>query len=111
MVPNAARVAKNESLFREVNERIFELEESFGERTPDESLTAFLCECSRVECVTKVEMSVTEYRAVRARPAQFLIDPGHINVTYERIVRRTDDRFTVVEKLGLAGELAAEEAP
>ena len=110
MVPTAAKTAKNEGLFREVNDRILELEERFGERTAGNTLTEFLCECSSVDCMSRVDMSVAEYVAVRERDAQFFVVPGHVDAEHERIVRTTDDRFVVVEKIGLAGEIAAEDA-
>jgi hypothetical protein len=106
-VPRAVRAAKNEGLFREVNERILELEEAFDEGTAAQGLAGFVCECSQIDCTSKVEMSPDEYRSVRERPAHFLVVPGHVDPDHERIVRQTD-RFVVVEKFGLAGEIATE---
>jgi len=108
-VPSAARAAKNESLFREVNERILELEDAFGP-TPQPALAGFVCECSQIDCTSKVEMTTDEYRDVRTRPVQFVVVPGHVDPDHERVVFRTD-RFVVVEKFGAAGEIAADEAP
>jgi hypothetical protein len=107
-VPTAARVAKNESLFREVNERIAELEERFGARDPNQLLLGFVCECATIGCTARVEMSVDEYLFARERPDRFLVAPGHVDPDYERIVLQTD-RFTLVEKFGLAGEIASDE--
>jgi hypothetical protein len=109
-VPSAARAAKNEGLFREVNERILELEEAFGEAAGDHNRAGFVCECSRADCTSKVEMTPDEYRGVREKPTQFLVAPGHVDPDHERVVRATD-RFVVVEKFGLAGEIAADDAP
>jgi hypothetical protein len=109
-VPSAARVAKNESLFREVNERILELEERFGEREPGENLIGFVCECSRSQCASRIELTVEEYRGVRSHSVRFVVVPGHVDPDHERIVADTD-RFVVVEKFGLAGALAEDEAP
>ena len=108
-MPTAERVAKNESLFREVNERIAELDESFGAREPDQLLLGFVCECATTGCATRVQMSVKEYRIARERPNRFVVAPGHVFPDYERVVLRTE-RFTLVEKLGLAGEIASDEA-
>jgi hypothetical protein len=104
-VPNAARLARNEHLFREVNERIRELEETFGERPG----ASFVCECSLVDCTSRLELDLDEYRAVREHPRRFIVVEDHVDPDYERIVS-ANDRFTVVEKLGLAGEVAEEEA-
>lgn len=97
-MPRAVRAAKNESLFRDVNERILELEQGFGVAEQ----IGFVCECSRLGCTTAVQATVDEYRRAHDEPTHFLIAHGHIDPDYERIVLQTE-RFTVVEKLGLAG--------
>jgi hypothetical protein len=104
-VPRAVRAAKNESLFREVNERIRELQEAFG---PADEI-GFVCECSRQGCTTMVRATPDEYQQVREKPTHFLIAHGHIDPDVERIVAQTD-RFTVVEKIGLAGAISGGEA-
>jgi hypothetical protein len=109
-VPTAERAAKNESLFREVNERILELQEEFerkvGGAFPD---AAFICECSFLDCTERIELSLEEYAAVRTEPTHFAVTPGHVDPDHERVVRATD-RYVVVEKLGAAGDVAEEEA-
>ena len=105
-MPTAARVAKNEGLFREVNDRILELEDGFGPREPTKTLAAFVCECATVGCTTRVEMSIEEYRFARERPERFLVAPGHVDPDHERVVMATE-RFMLVEKFGRTGEIAA----
>jgi hypothetical protein len=107
-VPSAARSAKNESIFRAVNEQIRTISEGFS-AAEDEETVSFVCECSKIECVAAVSATLGEYLAIRAQPDQFLILAEHLDPDQERIVTRTD-RFAVVEKLGLAGELAEENA-
>jgi hypothetical protein len=104
-MPSAARAAKNESVFREVNERIRELGEVFGV----EERASFVCECSSPGCIAAVQATLDEYQTVRAKPRRFLVARGHVNPDLERIVTQTD-RYTVVEKIGLAGEIAEAEA-
>jgi hypothetical protein len=104
-VPRTARAAKNESLFREVNERIRQFEEGFGGADD----VGFVCECSRLGCTTLVRATLEEYRQIRDNPTHFLVAHGHIDPDVERIVAQTD-RFTVVEKLGLAGAISEDEA-
>jgi hypothetical protein len=108
-VPTAARVARNESLYREVNERILELEESFGERDAEHALASFVCECAATGCATRVELGLDEYRLARAKPERFLVAPDHVHLDFERVVLTTD-RFWLIEKFGEAGEIAAAEA-
>jgi hypothetical protein len=110
-VPTAARVARNESLYREVNERILELEERFGERERDreQSLASFVCECATTGCAARIELSLDDYRLARSKPERFLIAPGHVRPEFERVVLTTE-RFWLIEKFGEAGEIAADEA-
>jgi hypothetical protein len=100
-VPDAARAAKNESLFREVNEQIHKLERHFGGNPS----ARFVCECSRRDCTARLEATLDEYTAVRESPTQFMVVRSHVDIDNERVVRSTD-RFTVVEKLGVAGDVA-----
>jgi hypothetical protein len=104
-VPAAARAAQNESLFREVNERILELQEDFGKTLEN---AQFICECSLLECATRLELRLAEYVEVRAETTHFLVAPDHVDEDHERVIRRTD-RYAVVQKFGLAGLVADEE--
>jgi hypothetical protein len=108
-MPTAARVARNESLYREVNERILEIEESFGDRDPEHGLASFVCECATTGCSARLQLSLDDYRLARAKPERFVVAPDHVNLDFERIVLTTD-RFWLIEKLGEAGETAAAEA-
>jgi hypothetical protein len=49
------RLAKNEALFREVNERIQEIGRAVGVQ-PDEELE-MVCECSNAGCTERMTMS------------------------------------------------------
>ena len=106
-MPTASRVAQNESLFREVNERILELEQSFGDPGRGGRLLGIVCECARTGCTAKVEVSVDEYRHAREKPTRFIVAPGHVDLEFERVVIETD-RFLLIEKIGEAGEIATE---
>src|SRR5512146_2248364 len=92
-----ARLAKNEALYREVNERIAEV----GERLqvlPEDELLHFHCECGRPECETSIPMTPAEYEHVRSDNDRFVVIPGHENGNVERVVEQTD-RYLVVDKL------------
>jgi hypothetical protein len=56
------RLARNESIFREVNERIEELAKS-GDLGELDSLE-ILCECGNAECKEPLRVSVAEYERV-----------------------------------------------
>jgi len=99
------RVGVNESVFREVNERIEELGEEF-----DASSLEFVCECSDPACNERVSISLAAYEAVRAHPDRFLLLPGHQQLDVERLVEE-HDQYLVVEKHGQAGEIAEDSDP
>jgi hypothetical protein len=100
------RLGHNESLFREINERI-----EAGSWPGEESeRVAFLCECGMLGCNLLVEVSLREYEEVRASPRQFIVVPGHEVPGIEAVVRR-EPGFIVVEKLGRAGAIAENSDP
>jgi len=107
--PREGRVGRNEALFREVNERIEELAvfHDFGA-----SRFELVCECANLECAAVIDMTVSEYEAVRADGRRFLVAPAesHVVADVERIVERFD-RYWVVEKTGGAAEVAADNDP
>jgi hypothetical protein len=101
MTTQSERQGRNESLFREVNERIAELNQTFH----IEGRSEFLCECSREDCKDPVSISIDEYEAVRSASTRFFVIPGHEDNEVEHVVERTD-RYLVVEKIGDAAEEA-----
>jgi hypothetical protein len=90
------RIEENEKLFREVNERVKEVQAGFGSGPDPE----WVCECGDETCFDKVPLSLSEYEEVRSHDDWFLIRPGHEKLDVERIVQRRD-RFFVVEKDGV----------
>ena len=100
------RVAKNETLFREVNEAI-ERGQYPGEQ---DSLTAFRCECASLDCNGLVSLTPREYEGVRKRPRRFVVLPGHEIPEVETVVA-SGDGYVVVEKRDEAGRLAEASDP
>jgi hypothetical protein len=93
------RKAKNEALFREINERLQELNTDFG-------TGEWLCECADIECVSPITMTDEAYEHVRERGNRFVLLVGHELSRIERVVE-THDGYLVVEKTGISGEIAA----
>ena len=91
MSPSTERLAKNQALFREVNERIKEISESRG-------FVEFLCECSNTDCRESLAVRPDEYDQVRAHSTRFLVAPGHLTPEVETVVDDVQGRFLVVEK-------------
>jgi hypothetical protein len=96
------RAARNEALFREVNENIARLEQRFGGSGPTPT---FICECANEQCTEHVLVDEVTYRQVREHPRRFIILPGHIEQTLEGVVDERDG-YLIVEKTGLAGAVA-----
>ena len=108
MDEHARRVSMNETLFRDVNERVRELEESFG--SPGGPLY-FVCECGDAGCTERMVLTKDEYESIRAHGNRFAVVRGHQIPTLELVVGETD-RFLVVEKhAGAASRLAEERDP
>lgn len=99
------RAAKNQSRFRDYNERIEPHNQVHSWADPP--MPDWVCECAFVECVLPVRLTIAEYEAVRADPACFLVAPGdgHVVPEVERVVER-HERYWVVEKLGEAAEVS-----
>jgi hypothetical protein len=90
------RIARNEALFREVNERIAESAQRF-----DSDRAEFVCECADQDCTDRVEVTLEEYELVRADGTQFLLRPGHEDTRVENVVERRG-RFAIVRKVNAA---------
>jgi hypothetical protein len=91
MSESLERLARNQALFREVNERI---ETMAG----DNNAVEFVCECSNTDCSSTIKLSLSEYERVRSDSSWFVIKPDHDIAQIERVVSR-DDGHAVVEKL------------
>ena len=91
----AERLARNEDMFRTVNERILALNERLG---VDPASIEFVCECANAECAEQVALTRDEYERVRQDPRQFLLVTGHELPEIERVVARTE-HYTVVAKV------------
>jgi hypothetical protein len=103
------RAARNEALFREVNDNIARLEERHGATTTE---PVYLCECADSDCIGHLAIDPDDYRRVRGNPRLFIVLPGHEEPRIEQIVERHDG-YLIVEKTGEAGEVAeqTESAP
>jgi hypothetical protein len=100
------RAARNQSVFREVNERI----EGLTDRPPA-VYEVFICECCLDGCTETISLTIGEYEGIRQHPARFAVLPGHVEPKVERVVDSADDRYEVVEKIERAAEVAAQLNP
>jgi hypothetical protein len=90
------KIAKTESLFRDVNERIAEASERF-----DSEEAEFMCECADPGCAERLEVPLEEYEQVREDGTTFLLDPGHIEPDVEKVVEEREG-YAVVRKIDTA---------
>jgi hypothetical protein len=93
-------IARTESLFREVNERIAESAERFYATGTD-----FVCECGDPRCTKRVHASLAQYERVREDGKAFLLVPGHEDERVEAVVRPEGDHAVVEKQHPLAQRL------
>jgi hypothetical protein len=95
------RQARNEALFREVNERIAQLGEKAQAWSPDGTIQ-FLCECGEEGgCGQRVRVPIDVYERVRSQDDRFVVRPGHETPDIERAVEWTE-AYVVVDKVPAA---------
>jgi hypothetical protein len=87
------RIAKTESLFRNVNEGIRETSDRLASEVGD-----FICECGDSNCTEHVRVPLEEYERVRGNSTHFLVRPGHVKGPIERVVEQ-ERHYTVIEKV------------
>ena len=95
------RIAQNEAWTRSLNERRATWAGGHGPQA------GFRCECWQDDCVERIPLSGEQWEMVRARANQFAIAPGHVARDCE-VVRKEWPHFWLVEKIGRAGEIAAQ---
>jgi len=103
------RIAENEALFRDLNEEVGVVAQSFSsggeERTFD-----FLCECGDVACAMPVPLTLARYEELRRSPIRFFVVPGH-EVEDVEVVVESHDAYLVIEKTGEAADIVRERDP
>jgi len=102
----AQRLARNETLFREINERLERDLAGLGLG----GLQEFVCECGDRECTELMPLTLEQYEHTRTRPSWFAVVPGHVFPAVEHVVER-HERFEVVEKIGATAKIAAAADP
>ena len=93
----------NEALFREVNERIDQLQDELGTGSTFE----IVCECGDAACVERFTITADAYEALRQDVRRFAVMPGHERPDVERTIERRET-YLVVEKTDPDAARAAE---
>jgi hypothetical protein len=103
MSDRSERIGINEGLFREVNERIEQLQDELGGSDSFE----MVCECGDSDCIDRFTIMMDDYSAMRQDVHRFAVVPGHERPDIERTVERREHYF-VVEKTDPDAAEAAE---
>lgn len=101
------RIASNEGLLRDINDRIEEVSQERGESNGGFD---FLCECGRENCTEVVRLTIAEYERVRDDETHFLVFLGHETDDIEDVVVQ-DERYSVVRKHPDEAAIAEESDP
>ena len=102
----AEKVARNNAVFRDVNEKIASAAGDLG--LEDDRPVPFICECSNARCSQIILLTLEEYQRVRSNPRWFAHVPGH-DSNLPGAVRMLEDheRYALAEKVAHAGDVAA----
>jgi hypothetical protein len=99
------RIGENEALYREVNERIEEINDAFGTIS---GVFDVRCECGSLECMEQVTIPREVYEQVRTNAARFIIKPGHEFSEAEHVVEHHELYVIVHKDPGPARRVAEE---
>jgi hypothetical protein len=108
MTSRDERIGLNEAVFREVNERIEELSESFDLGSAPLDL---ICECGDSGCAQPISMARAEYEEVRADARHFAVYPGHEIPDVELVVAKRNGYDIVSKNQGIPEQIAEQTDP
>jgi hypothetical protein len=98
------RLGLNEAMFREVNERVEDVNKAFGAITGQFDI---FCECGDTTCIERLSVPMSDYERVRSESTHFLLHLGHEDPTVERVIEHHEG-YVIVEKEGVDVEEVAE---
>ena len=102
------RIGLNEAVFREVNERIEVLAETFDLKTQPLDL---ICECGDATRVERITMTTAEYEEIRPEAHQFAVHPGHGYPEVESVIARLKGYDIVRKNKGVPKQIAEQTDP
>jgi hypothetical protein len=108
MTGREERIARNEVLFRDLNERLRDVVVAITAERP--SALEIFCECGSPDCATKITVPLAEYEHVRSHPERFLIDDGHEAPDVERVIQQSGS-YAIVEKHEEEAQIARKQDP
>ena len=96
------RAARNQAIFRAINEKIVAIDKAFGDGL---DTLAISCECADTSCAELLRINVDVYASIRRSPRTFAVLTDHVVPDVERVVFR-EDGYAVVEAIGRGIEVA-----
>jgi hypothetical protein len=84
----ALRVARNQALFRAVNEQIEASNQKFHMTLGDRA--DFVCECADDNCMERITVTIDQHEALRRFPTHFIVKRGHVYPEFERVVEEVE---------------------
>ena len=100
-------LAKNEALFRDINERIEQAAQRDGMSSEK---YGFVCECASDDCFELIHITVGDYEHVRTDPVRFIVIEGHEAPEIEEIVERHAGYY-IVAKTGPEQQIVKDADP
>lgn len=85
------RIAVNEGLFRNANERTAQWEEVQESDEP----VLFVCECANPDCRRRISLSKEDYERVRQSSRHFAVVDGHVSADAETVIEDNGDWLTI----------------
>jgi hypothetical protein len=88
------RLARNKALIRSLNQRVAVIAETldtFGS-------LKFMCECGIYACRKRIELTASDFEAIRSEPTHFLVHPDHVLYALEFVVLESAGSHVVVEE-------------
>jgi hypothetical protein len=102
------KIGLNEAVFREVNERIEDVAQTFGLGGQQLDL---VCECGDGSCTQQLRMTGEEYERMRKDPTLFAVYPGHDAPEVEDVVGKHEGYDVVRKHEGEPAEIAKSTDP
>lgn len=102
------RVGLNEALFRDINERVKELNETFASFT---GTLDILCECGSTDCLERIRIRPAEYEEIRTDATRFAVVPGHEIPDVEEVVEQREGYDVIRKHAGIPAQVAKQTDP
>jgi hypothetical protein len=102
------RIGLNEAVFRELNDRLEELEETFR---PGRDELDLVCECGDANCSERLRVPRADYRRLRLDSRLFAVVPGHDEPDVEEVVEHHTSYEVVQKHGGVPARIAVETDP